>query len=475
MSKGLQSTSPLVQHCTALALAKCLVKYANVIRAFHNVQCALEEDEEEGQWCKRRQEIEREIRRRVPEFQVIVGYSQHKLDDGAGQVASSGQTNLTKTALISESAQRLLWLYHWCLPLLVAEARFDVGKLLQTFLEPRLRETEHDLQEGMPSGTIGLRTIRELHVLRLLKESNQFVWSGKSGTFSVFPVSCCTLIWFYGIAFSSHTYLYILLKAYNTTELQATRIAITSLLKEILSDSILFQEDPEELYLWLDALPVTRRVSGAEAPDGAPLTDEGDSVISFLDDCIQRCLKTPYRYIEDRDVLARSTSRRASDDNGNSAAYQEVHCSPLLITVLDQLSAKLAGKLLTPSDALAITSFIRKLVFKLSSKQRDLDFLRAFVDRVDSLVHTSLFPQYPSITAAICREMPILRITLHHLQSIFEPRPSITGLPVQEFLDRIEQLPTRKYYFNFFHHTLFESLPHSSTWDFLRHISLRTF
>jgi nucleolar pre-ribosomal-associated protein 1 len=247
---------------------------------------------------------------------------------------------------------------------------------------------------------------------------------------------------FHGTAFSSHSHLYILIKAYNTTELLATRTAITSLLKDILSDSILFQEDAEELYFWLDALPITRRAPGAEAPDGAPLTDEGDSVVNFLDDCIQRCLKSPYRYLEDRDVLLQSTCRNVMDVSGDSA-YQEVHCSPLLITVLEQLGAKLAGKLLTPSDTLAITSFIRKLVFKLSAKQRNLDFLGAFVNRVDALVHNGLFPQYPSITTAIRREIPILRRTLHHLQSISEPQPSSTRSIIQAFLNRIEQVPTR--------------------------------
>lgn len=181
MSKGLQSTSPLVRHCTALALAKCLDKYANVIRVFRNVQYALEEDEEEGQWCKRRREVEKEVRRRVPEFQVIVGYSQHKLNDGIAQVASGSQTNFALTALLSESAQRLLWLYHRCLPSLVAETRFDVGKLLQIFWGAELREPGQDVQERMQNAIRGLHTIRELHVLRLLRESDQFTWSGKSG------------------------------------------------------------------------------------------------------------------------------------------------------------------------------------------------------------------------------------------------------------------------------------------------------
>jgi nucleolar pre-ribosomal-associated protein 1 len=183
MSKGLQSTSSLVQHCTAVALAKCLAKYAEVIRIFHNVQNALEEDEEDGQWCKRRKELEREVRRRVPDFQVVVGFSQQKLIDNAAQQGSnfpsSGQMNLTKGALLSESSQRLLWLYHQCLPSLVSEARFDVGKLLLSFTGNDADETERSTA-ARSDAVARFRTVRELHVLRLLKESDQFLWSGKS-------------------------------------------------------------------------------------------------------------------------------------------------------------------------------------------------------------------------------------------------------------------------------------------------------
>jgi len=183
LSKGLQSTSSLVQHCTALALAKCLAKYAEVIRIFHNVQSALEEDEE-GQWCNMRKEVEREVRRRVPEFQVIIGFSQQKLVDTPAQlgdqIPSSGQKNPTKSALLSESAQRLLWLYHRCLPSLVAEARFDVGKLLLNFTGTTgSNKTENVSEEAGSNIVASLRTVQQLHILRLLKESDQFAWSGK--------------------------------------------------------------------------------------------------------------------------------------------------------------------------------------------------------------------------------------------------------------------------------------------------------
>jgi nucleolar pre-ribosomal-associated protein 1 len=186
MSKGLQSSSSLVQHCTALALAKCLVKYAEVKRIFHEVQATLEEDEDDGQWSNVEKEIEREVRRRIPEFQVVVGFSQQKPGENAPQsgdkVQSAGQINLTKGALLSESAQRLLWLYHRCLPALVAEVRFDVGKLLLNSMQNTV-EMEQPHESGL---TVVARfwTIRELHVLRLLKESDQFAWFGKSRVYS---------------------------------------------------------------------------------------------------------------------------------------------------------------------------------------------------------------------------------------------------------------------------------------------------
>ena len=177
-TKGLQATSTaIVQHCTALALAKCLRKLAEVVRVFRMVETALEEDEEEGQWSRQRREVEKEARRRVPEFQVIVAFSQQFL-------ASS---NSTKHALLSESSQRLLWLYQECLPDVVAEARFEVGKLVLNLVEGSLASlsgdhgssTEQDDQRKEAS--TALQSVKHLHVLRLLSESDQFAWAGKGG------------------------------------------------------------------------------------------------------------------------------------------------------------------------------------------------------------------------------------------------------------------------------------------------------
>ncbi|KAG1740308.1 ribosome 60S biogenesis N-terminal-domain-containing protein [Suillus lakei] len=393
-SKGLQSTSHLVQHCTALALARCLSKLSCVFRAFQDVESALEEDET-GQWTRRHREVEREARRRVPEFQVVVGFSQMKVD--AREV---------KLALLGESAQRLLWLYHLCFPQMVAEARFDVGKLLQGLVDA----SQDVVREA--GNVCGLHGLKQLHVLRLLQESDQFTWSGK-------------------VANSSNTYLHALLKIFCATPTRAVRSTLRSLLRKTLAESILFQEDPDEVDLWLDSLPTTCRGAGCEAPDGAALTDESDGVATFLDDCAQRCLKTPYRYLEAlRDLLPME----------NSAVDAP---SPLLMTVLEQFAAKLAVKLLTPSDALAITGFVRRLMFKLAGKQRDLTFLRIFSGKVDdAAMPGNLFSQYPCVTVAIRREVSIMHKCFGHFQGVhnFLSEPSASP-EVEDFLAKIEGMP----------------------------------
>lgn len=203
-SRGLQSVSPLVQHCTALALTKCLMKYDQVLEWFKKVEAALEEDEGAGtgfgiddsavgggQWSRRRKEVEREIRKRVPEFQVVVAIGQHTATANATLITSTTTSpkkspNETQNALLAESSIRLLWLYNRCFPSLVAEARFDVGKLLHHLI-PESKSAEDDSADDSVRGSssiAGVGTLRQLHVLRLLKESESFSWSGKTGTSS---------------------------------------------------------------------------------------------------------------------------------------------------------------------------------------------------------------------------------------------------------------------------------------------------
>ena len=178
-SRGILSASPLVQHCTAQALAKCLSKYLEVLKIMRKIEIELEEGESNGQWKNRRNELEIEARRRVPDFQVIIAFSQKTGEDiqvaPEDADATARPSGKVRVAMLAESSTRLLWLYHLCFPSLVAEARFDVGKLLQTLFDHEFG-AEHTTES-----VSGLETLRRLHVLRLLRESDQFLWSSKSG------------------------------------------------------------------------------------------------------------------------------------------------------------------------------------------------------------------------------------------------------------------------------------------------------
>lgn len=185
-TKGLQSgVGTLVQHCTALTLAKSLKKMITIMHTFKTIATTLEEDEAEGQWSQRRKEIEKEARRRVPDFQVIVAFSQQYW-------TSSEPQNTIQHALLGESSQRLLWLYQECLSDLVREARFEVGKLVLTLAEDSLvplsehvKDRHQDIRKHSP-----LRIVKQLHVLRLLNASDQFTWSGKIGLCIPFITLC---------------------------------------------------------------------------------------------------------------------------------------------------------------------------------------------------------------------------------------------------------------------------------------------
>lgn len=240
----------------------------------------------------------------------------------------------------------------------------------------------------------------------------------------------------------SHSNLYILLKMYAVTQSMAIRSATAVLLQHSLSSSLLFQHDPDELVLWLRSLPSTARPVDAQAPDGTSLTDERDAVISFLDECAQLCAKIPYRFLEELRSLASEGKVEDVDidggDHGAGVADNKTLPSPLLITISEQLIAKLKGKHLSPSSALAVIAFVRKLVCHLISKTCHLDWLVSYVRRLRrDAFPLAVFPEHHSITSACKSEA-------EHLEWYFpQDRSSTSGLERQSdrvLAERITQL-----------------------------------
>ena len=240
---------------------------------------------------------------------------------------------------------------------------------------------------------------------------------------------------------SKHSNFHILLKAYVLTSVPAVRSAIAALLRHILAPGVLFPHDPDEIALWLDALPHTFRASGAKAPDGAPLTDEGDGVIAFLDDCVQRCVKTPYKYVEELQAIY---IPHASASTSSIGERPEAFPSPLITTVVEQLGAKLRGTLLTPSDALALFSFVRKLVLRMAGKSVDLGLPKAFTEKIRALVEDqTLFPDSPIMEGAIRREVQLLSSSMGVLQEASTTPIDASTPGVREFLLQVEKMPER--------------------------------
>ncbi|KAJ3573727.1 hypothetical protein NP233_g2249 [Leucocoprinus birnbaumii] len=381
-TKGLLSSSGLVQHCSALALAKSLMKYASVLEVLREVESALETgDTEDGLWARRRREVEKEVRRRVPEFQVILGFSQQKTVP-AGQAASQDASappqvpNPARTALLQEVAQRLLLLYHKHLPEVVAEARFDVGKALANFDLAVVDNAEDSTLQDAKR----FQLVQRLHILRTLKESDQFIWTNKTS--------------------ASRTYLYAILKSYTATHVPALKATLLDLLSHSLSS--------------------------ATSPDNAKLTDEAESVVTFLDDCIQRCLKTPFRYIEE---MRNSLPSTASPSANLDAA---VFPSPLIMTIQEQFDAKIKAGLLTPSDILAISSFVRKLVFRLLGQVQNLVFLNIVAERIDQILCESRLwkQEYPAMTRAVRTEVEMMHAAIKPMQRLEVPVMADPGLDV---------------------------------------------
>ncbi|KIY73323.1 hypothetical protein CYLTODRAFT_485490 [Cylindrobasidium torrendii FP15055 ss-10] len=396
LSKALQPTSrPLVQHATALALGKSLAKFRDVMAHFQLVSEALEETHDDGLWSRRRQDLEREARKRVPDFQVIVAFAQR---------TSAGRGD-NKSELLAESSHRLLWLYQDCLPSVVSEARFDVGKLLAHFLPGEITDGE----EAQVAS--GLEIMKQLHVLRVLEVSDQFAWTAK-------------------YASSKESSLAILLKVMLSAPTEAIKAAVAQLVRHLLSTSILFQDAADEVDLWLRSLPTLKRSpAGAESPDGARLTDEADGVLAFLDDCIQRCMKTPYRYIEEMQAVSVSTSKGVSGP------------SPLIMTVKEQLLAKLKAHTLSPSDTLALATFTRKIMFHLSNTLTDARVITSLLGPItEALCNLPFFEEFVLVGGAVKKEVEIMRYCIGHLEEPAKPPVAKVSQDVREFLTMVEGL-----------------------------------
>ncbi|KAG8978985.1 hypothetical protein FRC05_009195 [Tulasnella sp. 425] len=369
LTKGLRSSSTVVRHLTATLLAQSIKKTGEIAEEMKRASEALEEDETSGSWALGRKELLKEVSGRIPELVEVArmmdleggsGGKKSKEDvEGGKNKKQKGKANpstidpnqpaATPSTLVHEVASRLMWYYHRYLPNAAAESHVGMRNIIAPILEGEESQKDGKQQERKQPP---LRTTSQLHGLRLLEELESYDWSVKIGT---------------------RTALYHVLQKQMTTPHAAIRNAGSSLLQSFFSRSLIFEHDPDEIQLWLSSFPRALRKAGTTAPDGTPLSDEVGGFLAFFDACLSRCLKTPYRYLEEGLGII---SQLEGPEESRAVYTPATVPSPLFFTILEELRYRVSKeKDNWSSDLLAVFAFLRKFILSLLGKQPDLQYV----------------------------------------------------------------------------------------------------
>lgn len=173
-----------------------------------------------------------------------------------------------------------------------------------------------------------------------------------------------------------------LLTLYLRTPYKHIRDLTARLVNQTLSDSFMFKHDPEEVDLWLQALPQNymSRSSGTTIT----MSTEQDSVLGFLDDCFARFGKAQYRYTDQlvdlvnntaaqqnksyshqihKSLSGATTGSSSTGDSSNSMVNYEHPFSPLLLVLLERLR-------FNKTDKRPMVRFMSRLFLSLNTKQK---------------------------------------------------------------------------------------------------------
>ena len=244
---------------------------------------------------------------------------------------------------------------------------------------------------------------------------------------------------------SKHSHLHQLLKLYLSSPQSFTpapdesqgvsfsSIQSTSrdLVTHCLSTSLLFEHDPGEVDIWIDSLPKLRGHSSAsvgEAATTSPLVGAPEACLAFFDECVLRCLKTPYRYIEENLAILPTYSPSELP-------------SPIFITLLEQLAARTRTNLLPPSTTLEICTYIRRLLLGFLGKQPDVRYMQEMTRKLEVILESSKpgsAEESVNIWAACRTQVALLNQTILVFSSPLQVTPVATAPAVRSFLAQVE-------------------------------------
>lgn len=345
LGRGVRHTDRLVRYYTLLLLARCLQRCVHYASEARHAADELDEPPH-GAWRLGIQGAELAWRRALPAVDAVQGGS-----PAEGAVVNPHDTMLQEIGL------RVMALYCDALPSVTLDTRLDAGRLLTSVF---VDQAQHGA-DAAPSGTQApFRRLCQVHALHIMAHSQAwFDWGAK-------------------LPGTARSCLHFLLALYCTTPLAAIRRGATALLERVLGGNTLFAHDSQEVSAWLQALP---RGASDAAPDAGdhllPTTGEQAHLLAFLDECIQRGLKTPYRYLERaRQLLAEA----------GVAVGAAPPLSPLLLVLAEQFEIRAAKRLLAKQESGVLVRFFTRLAVHFVAQKKPLGAMVVLWRRLQSAV-----------------------------------------------------------------------------------------
>lgn len=295
-SKGLQHTSPLVRYATMVVLSASFQKYSKVVLSFERVIKDLESLENKDSsrlknsenWFQCLQNVREGIRRRTPEIQTIVNLFKQT-------------TNQKETGDVDEeelNMQRQL----------LQQTSFKLIRYYQELVPETLMETNIDPSHFIPADILSVKPGSLIQLLHLFLNMPNFNWTSRSSG-------------------SSSTHITVLLTLYLQTPYRYIRNLTGRLLNQTLSDSFMFSHDPEEVQLWLNALPQNYN-------NDTSMSETQQAILSYLDNCIHRFNRAQYKYTDQLVSLVDKVNKNHTLNNHSEYKHP---FSPLLLTLRENL------------------------------------------------------------------------------------------------------------------------------------------
>ncbi|WFD25127.1 hypothetical protein MNAN1_000090 [Malassezia nana] len=328
LAKAWRHDNALVQYYASIVTASLLHRVCAFRREARAMAQATGE-QDTGVWTSVLHALELAWRKRLPGVDVVYPHVQ------------------SEQALRRETALRVLALYLEALPTMAFDTHWDAGRVLTgAFLD-------------VPASAAHWERLAQVHALRVL-----------AAAAPALDLTAKVPAAWPGI--DKRSFLHFLLAVYAHAETQAAvRVQCGALLRTLLHTTALFSHDAQELDAWL--VPLVSE---------EPLAERA-VVLAFLDECVLRCLKTPYRYAERVRILA-----------GTDGLL-----SPLLATITEQAQIRLQKRLWAAPDAARLVTYVERVCRQLIELGKPVSPLVHVAER---LAEGARAASTPDVTTSLC-------------------------------------------------------------------------